>query len=79
MVSGWGDGIVMDFGHIPNVIGPSTITFNRRFKGSPIVIVNFWGDIGNPRFSLMKSDNEVFGVRLSATYPGVWAVIGEPA
>lgn len=76
---GWKDGLVMDFGSIPQEIGPSTVTFNRRFKGNPIVIVNFWGDIGNPRFSLATANNETWGIRLSATYPGVWAVIGEPA
>ena len=76
---GWKSGLVMDFGPLPNVTGVSTVTFNRRFNGTPIVIVNFWGDIGNPRFSLAMNGNEAWGIRLSATYPGVWAVIGEPA
>ena len=78
-INGYKDGLVMDFGALPSVTGPSTVTFNRRFKGAPIVIINFWGDIGNPRFSLAQANNETWGVRLSATYPGVWAVIGEPA
>lgn len=76
---GWKSGLVMDFGPLPNVTGASTVTFNRRFAGTPLVIVNFWGDVGNPRFSLAKSNDETWGIRLSATYPGVWAVIGEPA
>lgn len=76
---GWADGLVMDFGGLPSVTGASTVSFNRRFKGVPIVIVNFWGDVGNPRFSLAQTSNETWGIRLSATYPGVWAVIGEPA
>ena len=78
-LSGWKAGLVMDFGALPSIVGPSTITFNKQFLGLPIVIVNFWGDYGNPRFSLMQSDNKTWGIRLSATYPGVWAVIGEPA
>lgn len=78
-IKGHTDGLVMDFGTLPSVTGASTVPFNRRFKGSPIVIVNFWGDVGNPRFSLNQSGNETWGIRLSATYPGVWAVIGEPA
>ena len=75
---GWKDGLVMDFGPLPSATGASTVTFNRRFNGTPLVIVNFWGDVGNPRFSLAQSNNETWGIRLSATYPGVWAVIGEP-
>nr|DAJ38140.1 MAG TPA: hypothetical protein [Caudoviricetes sp.] len=78
-LTGWGPGLVMDFGGLPSGTGASTVPFNRRFKGMPIVIVNFWGDVGNPRFSLVWEGNEVWGIRLSATYPGVWAVIGEPA
>lgn len=78
-LAGWKAGLVMDFGGLPPGSGASTVTFNRRFKGLPIVIVNFWGDIGNPRFSLATAGDEVWGIRLSATYPGVWAVIGEPA
>lgn len=78
-IKGYGDGLVMDFGPLPSVTGASTVTFNRRFKGFPIVIVNFWGDVGNPRFSLAEANNQTWGIRLSATYPGVWAVIGEPA
>lgn len=78
-LNGWKNNLVMDFGSTPPVTGASTVTFNKRFKGTPIVIVNFWGDIGNPRFSLATSNNETWGIRLSATYPGVWAVIGEPA
>lgn len=77
-VKGYTEGLVMDYGGLPSVIGASTVTFNRRFKGSPIVIVNFWGDVGNPRFSLAQSNGETWGIRLSATYPGIWAVIGEP-
>lgn len=78
-IKGHMEGLVMDFGSLPSVTGASTVTFNRRFKGAPIVIVNFWGDVGNPRFSLAQTSNETWGIRLSATYPGVWAVIGEPA
>lgn len=77
-IKGYTNGLTMDFGSIPTGTGASTITFNRRFKGVPIVIVNFWGDIGNPRFSLAQNGNETWGIRLSATYPGVWAAIGEP-
>lgn len=77
-VKGWKDGLAIDFGSLPSGTGASTVTFNRRFKGAPIVIVNFWGDIGNPRFTLAQAGNETWGIRLSATYPGVWAVIGEP-
>lgn len=77
-VKGHKDGLVMDFGYLPSLTGASTVAFNRRFKGAPIVIVNFWGDIGNPRFTLAQSGNETWGIRLSATYPGIWAVIGEP-
>lgn len=78
-VKGYTDGLVMDFGGLPGTTGASTITFSRRFKGSPVVIINFWGDVGNPRFSLAQTGNETWGIRLSATYPGIWAVIGEPA
>lgn len=78
-LGGWKEDLVMDFGTTPNVTGASTVTFNRQFKGAPIVIVNFWGDVGNPRFSLAESNGRTWGIRLSATYPGVWAVIGEPA
>lgn len=77
-VTGYKKGLVMDFGGIPSATGASTVNFNRRFKGVPIVIVNFWGDVGNPRFSLAQTGGETWGIRLSATYPGVWAVIGEP-
>lgn len=79
MLSGWTEGLVMDFGALPSGTGAVTVTFNRRFLGTPIVIVNFWGDIGNPRFSLAQEDNYTWGIRLSANYPGVWAVIGIPA
>lgn len=79
VVSGWTEGLVMDFGSLPSGTGAATVTFNRRFSGAPLVIVNFWGDIGNPRFSLAQNGNETWGIRLSATYPGVWAVIGVPA
>lgn len=75
---GWKSNLVMDFGPLPAGSGATTVTFNRRFKGTPIVIVNFWGDIGNPRFSLAQAGNETWGIRLSANYPGIWAVIGEP-
>lgn len=78
MVSGWKEGLVMDFGALPSSIGASTVTFNKRFRGTPLVIVNFWGDIGNPRFTLAMTGSETWGIRLSATYPGVWAVFGEP-
>lgn len=77
-VKGHKDGLVMDFGSLPSVTGASTVSFNKRFKGAPIVIVNFWGDVGNPRFSLARDDDVTWGIRLSATYPGVWAAIGEP-
>lgn len=77
-VTGWAPGLVIDFGGLPGVTGASTVNFNRRFKGTPLVIVNFWGDVGNPRFSLVQTANETWGIRLSATYPGIWAVIGEP-
>lgn len=78
-LQGWKDNLVMDFGSLPPGTGASTVTFNKRFKGAPLVLVNFWGDIGNPRFTLAQSGNETWGIRLSANYPGVWAVIGEPA
>lgn len=78
-LQGWKDNLVMDFGSLPSGTGAVTVTFNRQFKGAPLVLVNFWGDIGNPRFSLAQSDNKTWGIRLSANYPGVWAVIGEPA
>lgn len=77
-IKGHMDGLVMDFGALPTGVGAVTVTFNRRFKGTPIVIVNFWGDVGNPRFSLAQAGNETWGIRLSANYPGVWAAIGEP-
>lgn len=77
-VKGWKSGLAMDFGSLPSGTGAVTVTFNKRFKGAPIVLVNFWGDIGNPRFTLAQSGNETWGIRLSANYPGVWAVIGEP-
>lgn len=78
-LQGWAPGLVMDFGALPTGTGAVTVTFNRRFAGPPIVIVNFWGDIGNPRFTLAQSGNETWGIRLSANYPGVWAAIGVPA
>jgi hypothetical protein len=78
-LQGWKDNLVMDFGSLPPGTGAVTVTFNKRFKGHPIVMVNFWGDIGNPRFTLAQDGNETWGIRLSANYPGVWAVIGEPA